>query len=70
MDDMGDMRAATDSDDDLEITQSMRKELGHEDYIKSAPLSPHPYPKLRNDTPALRSRKQTDFRRIVCGREA
>lgn len=43
MDDVDDMRAATDSDDDLDITQSVRKDLGHEDFIKSAPLSPHPY---------------------------
>ncbi|KAF6237480.1 hypothetical protein HO173_004370 [Letharia columbiana] len=34
MDDVDDMRAATDSDDDLDITQSVRKDLGHEDFIK------------------------------------
>ncbi|KAM0802030.1 DNA excision repair protein [Usnea florida] len=32
MDDSDDMR---DSDDDLDITQSVRKDLGHEDYIKT-----------------------------------
>ena len=37
MDDSDDMR---DSDDDLDITQSVRKDLGHEDYIKSTPLFP------------------------------
>ena len=40
MDDVDDMRIATDSDDDLNITQSVRKDLGHEDYIKSAPPNP------------------------------
>lgn len=45
MGDVDDMIVATDSDDDLEITQSMRKYLGHGNDIKSAPLSPHPYPK-------------------------
>lgn len=43
MDDVHSMRLATDSDDDLNITQSVRKDLGHEDYIKSAPLFPYPY---------------------------
>ena len=37
MDDSDDMR---DSDDDLNITQSVRKDLGHEDYIKSMPPFP------------------------------
>ena len=37
MDDLDDMRV---SDDDLDITQSVRKDLGHEDYIKSTPPSP------------------------------
>lgn len=39
MDDLDDMRDTTDSDDDLNITQSVQKDLGHEDYIKSAPLT-------------------------------
>lgn len=39
MDDLDDMRVATDSDDELNIIQSVQKDLGHEDYIKSAPLS-------------------------------
>lgn len=34
MDDLDDTRVATDSDDDLDITQSVQKDLGHEDYIK------------------------------------
>ena len=42
MDDLDDMKDATDSDDDLNITQSVQKDLAHEDYIKSRPLSPHP----------------------------
>ena len=33
------MRDTTDSDDDLNITQSVQKDLGHEDYIKSALLT-------------------------------
>ena len=42
MDDLDEMGVATDSDDDLNITQSVRKDLGHEDYIKSAPSIPPP----------------------------
>lgn len=49
MDDLDEMRVATDSDDDLDITQSVQKDLGHEDYIKSAPLSHHPHLKRRTD---------------------
>lgn len=51
MDDLDDVRDTTDSDDDLDITQSLEKDLGHEDYITSAPLFPHPFLKLRTDTP-------------------
>ena len=52
MDDLDDMM--TESNDDLDITQSVRKDLGHEDYIKSAPLFLHLYFKLRTDIPCLK----------------
>ena len=62
-----DIEVLSDSDDDLNITHSVQKDLGHKEYVKSAPLSLHPYLKLRNDTSVLRSRRQTDLRRIVGG---
>ena len=64
MDDENEMRVATDSDDDLNITQSVQKDLGHEDYIKSASLLPHPYLKLQTDPCCLapRSRTHPDLR--------
>ena len=37
---MDDSDAMRDSDDDLDVTQSVRKDLGHEDYIKSTFLLP------------------------------
>ena len=51
-----DVGVTTDSDDDLDITKSVRKDLGHKYHVKSAPLFPHPSLKLRNDTLALRIR--------------
>ena len=42
MDVRDDVTVATDSDDDLDITKSVRKDLGHEYHVKSAPLFPHP----------------------------
>ena len=53
MDDLDDMRVASGSDDELNIIQSVQKDLGHEDYIKSAPLFSHSLLKLRTDTPCL-----------------
>ena len=63
MDDMDEMRVASDSDDDLNITQSVQKDLGHEDYIKSASLFPHPYT-ISTDRCRLapRSRTHPDLR--------
>lgn len=37
-----DIRVLSDSDDDLNISQSVRKDLDHEDHIKSAPLFSSP----------------------------
>ena len=51
MDDSNDLRDTTDSSDDLNITQSVRRGIGHEDYIKSAPVLPQPFLELRTDTP-------------------
>ena len=65
-----DMRLATDSDDDLDITKSVRKDLGHKYHVKSAPLLPHPSLKLRNDTLALRIRPPTYLGRVICGRKS
>ena len=64
MDDLEDTRVATDSEDDLNITEAVRKDLGRAQYIKSAPLFPHPYLKLWNDTPTFRSCRQPDLRPI------
>ena len=61
------VRVATDSDDDLDITKSVRKDLGHKYHVKSVPLFPHPTLKLQNDTLAPRIRRQTDLGYVICG---
>ena len=68
MDVEDDLSVATDSDDDLDITKSVRKDLVHKDHFKSAPLFPHSSLKLRNDTLAPRIRRQTELGHIICGR--
>ena len=70
MDVEDDVRVATDSDDDLDITKSVRKDLGHKYHVKSVPLFPHSNLKLRNDTLAPRIRRQRDLRHIICGRKS
>ena len=65
-----DVRVTTDSDDDLDITKSVRKDLGHKYHVKSAPLFPHTSLKLRNDTLAPRIRQQTDLGLVICGRKS
>ena len=65
-----DMRVTTDSDDDLDITKSVRKDLGHKYHVKSAPLLPNPSLKLPNDTLALRNRRQTNLGHVICGRKS
>ena len=61
MDDLDDMRVASDSDDDLDITQSVQKDLGHEDYIKSALSFPTHISSCRL-TPTPRRRTHPDLR--------
>ena len=65
-----DVRVTTDSDDDLDITKSVRKDLGHKYHVKSAPLSPHPGLELRDDTLAPRIRRQSNLGHVICGRKS